>query len=545
MKRELTDRDTEDRRTGMRVLIVDDDIAITEAISGSLNWEKLGISEIETAYSADRAKKILKELGADIIICDIEMPKETGLDLLKWYREENMDGQFLFLTSHESFYYATEAITLHAEEYLMKPFKVDMMELVLQKLIRSLKQERELIRGSEYGRWVIGNMREVKLAFWSNLLAGRILNEQENIIRELRKRKIDFAMEKTCRLVISSVTNMEQDISTYGRSMVQFILENLHSELLCGEPENDSVVYFEHKSDCAFVAICEEQAEGELKEKCRRLIKKCESLLSSTVTCCISVPCGVSDFYEVYHRNLDILSRNIVYYGDVFTEKEAFEYSIQGVPVMQLKVMEEYLEKRDKKGFMDYLKKELEGKEKQRVLNGEMLKSIQQEVQQAVYAYLARKGIQISLLLDDSVSVRLSEKAGQSVLDMMRWENYLLGRAFAYEEEVQKSQTIIEKINEYIHEHYKENIGRNEIGAAFFLVPEYLAKMYKKKTGQNLKDYINGYRLQQAKRLLNSQEMKVSDVASEVGFDNFSYFSTLFKKEYDMTPNEYRKSRSG
>ena len=194
---------------------------------------------------------------------------------------------------------------------------------------------------------------------------------------------------------------------------------------------------------------------------------------------------------------------------------------------------------------MDYLKKELEGKEKQRVLNGEMLKSIQQEVQQAVYAYLARKGIQISLLLDDSVSVRLSEKAGQSVLDMMRWENYLLGRAFAYEEEVQKSQTIIEKINEYIHEHYKENIGRNEIGAAFFLVPEYLAKMYKKKTGQNLKDYINGYRLQQAKRLLNSQEMKVSDVASEVGFDNFSYFSTLFKKEYDMTPNEYRKSRSG
>ena len=36
--------------------------------------------------------------------------------------------------------------------------------------------------------------------------------------------------------------------------------------------------------------------------------------------------------------------------------------------------------------------------------------------------------------------------------------------------------------------HYSENIGRNEIGAAFFLVPEYLAKMYKKKTGQNLKD---------------------------------------------------------
>lgn len=529
----------------MQVLIVDDDIAIAEALCGSVNWEKLGITHIETAYNAERARKILTEQGADIIICDIEMPKETGLDLLKWYREENLDGKFLFLTSHESFYYATEAIKLHAEEYLMKPFKVDMMEMVLQKLIRSLKQEREIRRGNEYGKWVIGNMREVKLAFWTNLLAGRIPNTQENIAQELKQREINFAEEKQCRLVISSVTNMEQDINTYGRSMVQFILENLHSELLCGEPENDSVVYFEYKNDCVFAAICEEQAEADLMEKCRNLIKKCGTLLSSTVTCCISASCKVIDLYEVYHRNLDVLSRNIVYYGDAFTEKQAFEYNVQGVPVMQMQMMDEYLEKRDKKGFMDYLKKELEGKEKQRVLSGEMLGSIQQEVQQAVYAYLAKRGIQISLLLGDEVSVRLSEKAGQSVLDMMRWENYLLGRVFEYEDEVQKSQTIIEKINDYIHEHYKENIGRNEIGAQFFLVPEYLAKMYKKKTGQNLKDYINGYRLQQAKHLLNNQEMKVSDVASEVGFDNFSYFSTLFKKEYDMTPNEYRKRKFG
>lgn len=231
----------------MRVLIIDDDIAITEALCGAINWKKLDIDEVETANSAERARKILKAQRSDIVICDIEMPKETGLDLLKWYREENMDGKFLFLTSHESFYYATEAIKLHAEEYLMKPFKVDMMEMVIQKLIRSLKQEREIRRGSEYGKWVIGNMREVKLAFWSNLLAGRIPNTQENIVQELKKRNIDHAMEKQYCLVVSGITNMEQDINAYGRSMVQFILENLHSELLCGEPENDSIVYFEHR----------------------------------------------------------------------------------------------------------------------------------------------------------------------------------------------------------------------------------------------------------------------------------------------------------
>lgn len=221
----------------MRVLIVDDDVVIAEALRNSVNWEKLCITEIETACNVERAKRILEEKETDIVISDIEMPKESGHDLLKWYRERGMEGKFLLLTSHESFHYATEALKLHAEEYLMKPFNVEVMELVLQKIIYSLKQEREIRGGNEYGKWVINNIREVKLSFWLNLFSGRILHTKEDIERELEKRKIDFDQEKQYRLVISKVTNLEQDIDTYGRILVQFILENLHSELLCGLPE--------------------------------------------------------------------------------------------------------------------------------------------------------------------------------------------------------------------------------------------------------------------------------------------------------------------
>ena len=90
-------------------------------------------------------------------------------------------------------------------------------------------------------------------------------------------------------------------------------------------------------------------------------------------------------------------------------------------------------------------------------------------------------------------------------------------------------------------EHYRENIGRNEISAEFYLAPEYLAKMYKRQTGISLKDYINEYRIKQAKLLLEKEEMQISDVAETVGFDNFTYFSTLFKKYTGMSPNSYRK----
>ena len=80
------------------------------------------------------------------------------------------------------------------------------------------------------------------------------------------------------------------------------------------------------------------------------------------------------------------------------------------------------------------------------------------------------------------------------------------------------------------------------IAAEFHLTPQYLAKLYSKKTGQFLMDYLREYRLEQAKKLLMKGDMSVSEVAMNTGFDNFSYFSTLFKKETGMSPQQYRAS---
>ena len=134
----------------------------------------------------------------------------------------------------------------------------------------------------------------------------------------------------------------------------------------------------------------------------------------------------------------------------------------------------------------------------------------------------------------------MCQKASQSVIDMIRWVSFLLDCTFEYEENVQKQYTLGEKIHQYIKEHYKEDIGRNELAEEFHLAPEYLSKTYKKQMGVNLKDTIAECRIEEAKRLLERGE-RVSDVAEEVGFDNFTYFSTMFKKYTGITPNQYRK----
>ena len=207
--------------------------------------------------------------------------------------------------------------------------------------------------------------------------------------------------------------------------------------------------------------------------------------------------------------------------------------------------LKEYLDKKDKSGLLNYLKRCTALMHEPGNLDREMLIKVKQELLQADYFYLTERGIQASRLLGDQLSVDMEKKAVRSVLDLMRWAAYLLERTFAYEEEIRKSNTMIGQINDYIHKHYGEEIGRNEIAEHFFLTPEYLAKMYKRKTGTSLKDYLNEYRIGQAKRLLAQTDKLVSDVAIEVGMDNFSYFSTLFRKYTGLTPNEYRKRESG
>ena len=63
---------------------------------------------------------------------------------------------------------------------------------------------------------------------------------------------------------------------------------------------------------------------------------------------------------------------------------------------------------------------------------------------------------------------------------------------------------------------------------------------YKKLTGRTIKDTITEYRIDEAKRMLERGE-RVSDVAETVGFDNFTYFSTIFKKYTGVSPNQYCK----
>lgn len=528
----------------MRLLIVDDDVPTVETVWDSIAWREIGIHDVEIAYSVAQAKAVIERAPVDIVISDIEMPQGSGLDLLAWIRQRGEETEFILLTCHERFDYAAHAIKLEAAEYLVKPFDPKIMEVSLRRVAEKIDEAQRIREKSEYGEWHSKNLRQEQLYFWLSLYSGIVGNAQESLQSEIAARRLPIDPRLKFRLVLTKITDYERPLEDIGNDLFFFLLENIHARLICETEENDCVVRRVGDTGLWLMTTVPDLPEDELIARCERVTQACAESARVKATCCVGCACAIEQLPEKHLQLHGMIQRSAAFYGQVFTEHGALSYTCGEPMILDLERLEKWLAARDKLSLMTYIKDVLKIRTDNKTLNGRSLFLMKQEILQAVYGYLSECGIQAALLFYDDHSMRLSDLATQSSVDMIRWVNYLLECAYAYEEEVRKASGLIERINAYIHEHYGEQLDRNEIAGKFHLAPEYLAKLYKKKTGVYLKDYIREYRIEQAKRLLRDKDVLVSDVAEAVGFDNFSYFSTIFRKYVGIAPNEYRRGES-
>lgn len=91
-----------------------------------------------------------------------------------------------------------------------------------------------------------------------------------------------------------------------------------------------------------------------------------------------------------------------------------------------------------------------------------------------------------------------------------------------------------------IEERYNENLSLDEISHAISVSKNYFCYLFKREVGMSLWNYLTTVRLRYAKKLLEETDLKAYEIAFLVGYDNPSYFSKVFKRQEQMTPNEYR-----
>ena len=104
-----------------------------------------------------------------------------------------------------------------------------------------------------------------------------------------------------------------------------------------------------------------------------------------------------------------------------------------------------------------------------------------------------------------------------------------------------KSAYVVRKVQEYVRSHYSQSVTVEDMAAEIHFSANYIRTIFKEGTGQTILEYITDYRFEQACELLKNPKYKVKEVSMQVGYENVSYFCSVFTKRYGETPNEYRK----
>lgn len=99
---------------------------------------------------------------------------------------------------------------------------------------------------------------------------------------------------------------------------------------------------------------------------------------------------------------------------------------------------------------------------------------------------------------------------------------------------------VITKAKTYIQEHQTEELSLTQVAKAVNMSSYYFCKMFKKITGINFTDYVARVRIEKSKNLLLNPNLRVSEIAFEVGFQSLTHFNRVFKKILGQSPTDYR-----
>lgn len=124
----------------MTLMLVDDDIEMIEMMSGLVDWADYGYERVITAAGGPEALQAIGNDPVDLLISDIGMPIMDGYELSRLLKEKNPELMIVFLTCHEDFDHAKQAISVGADDYVLK---YSLTEKSLAEVLEEMEKKRK------------------------------------------------------------------------------------------------------------------------------------------------------------------------------------------------------------------------------------------------------------------------------------------------------------------------------------------------------------------------------------------------------------------
>lgn len=137
----------------LNVLIVDDQPEVADSMAAGVNWARVQVENVFTAYSVAAAQRVFERERIDVLLCDIEMPPTNGFQLLRWVQERFSGVVCIFLTAHAEFEYAQEAVKLGSFDYILQPAPYAEIEAAVQRAAGKVREAENQRRYSAYAEY--------------------------------------------------------------------------------------------------------------------------------------------------------------------------------------------------------------------------------------------------------------------------------------------------------------------------------------------------------------------------------------------------------
>lgn len=519
----------------MNVLIVDDDRFVVASLVGGIDWSALGFENVYKAYNINKAKSIISEESVHLLISDIDMPHGTGLDLLTWIRECHNDMPVIFLTNYADFNYAQRALELKSFHYFLKPIEYDKLAEIIRNATRHLVHlQTQADQNCE--------------SFWQEFLRLSPPVPDQKTTDLLDKYQVHYTIHDIFLPVFFDLspyyltqTNTLKSCFAQGSAPMDY-MKTTFGAVFAGL-QNAADVFLEYNRQTfqylAIFRLDTPQVLADLRMACENMVSLVTSQMHCSINCFVGSPALFHDFHTSFSALASMVANKLDCHSQLVLLSEYTSSSSDFTP-FDGTLPDVYLKSRQYHAFLEYCRLYLKKLAISGTLSSLSLTGFQIDVVQILYSFLKSNGILANKLFQDASYHMLSNIARKSIFNMELYLQYMLKTLELYLESSLSEASVVHSMKEYADQHYTEDISRSVLTDIFYMDADYASKLFKKEFGISFKNYVIHKRIETAKELLLNTSLPVNIISANVGYENYSYFTRLFRKETGMAPMDYR-----
>lgn len=522
----------------MKLLIVDDSPGVALGLREGLDWMAAGITDVVTAGNAKDARVSIKNGDVDILLCDIEMPFESGLSLYRWIKQEGFEISCIFLTSHAEFQYAQEAVKLGAFDYIVQPAPYDEVMRVVSRSIQAVKSKKEKDHVYDMGVAFREEAFTISTGIQRDYLVGAISLAEAKRLGEF---SLGTFIEMNAYLACVQITRWNSMEGTWKGSLLALAMTNVINELADDTFHLSAVAYIEENLFSLVLKDKEDEylGRGRTEKLLADFTATCGEILHCSLAVFVSKSIVLEDMPGEWKHLTKLKTDNValrsgVFFGAGDMKKES-SYKASRM---------QHLGKLIKDGYPDAMASAASDMLDELVMENRMnmatLGTIYQDFMHMLYLNIEGGRDAINNMFNDQEAMEIYRDGMKSV-DSMKSLILHVASKIAKDEGQIDQKAIVQKIKAYIGNNLDKELRRDDIVNQVHLNADYLTRIFKKETGSTIKEYITSEKMKEAKRLLRTTVLPVSFIAAKLGYCNFSHFSFTYKKVTGYTPQEERR----